>query len=247
MNIFQVVGKGRESGRARTRKYKAKNEAEARGKAAADGTDVDEVIDLGPEPPTEPQLSYAESLGIAVDSEYSFAEVSDLITNRTEDRRPAPPHLRTLARELGYDATRFCAKETIEENLFRSISIKGKICLFLFLLLKSKSSDSPPNDITSPCHPGIAEIADRLKDDPKFLKSLLQNYHEPSLDGIERSQSYAYTRAALELKPILSSSRQKGSTNSPKINATNSTKSEGVKPAVWIGIVFAVILLYLLL
>ncbi len=254
MSIFEIVGKGKDTGRTRRHKFEAKDEAQARMRAEAEGTEVESVTNLGPRPPTEPQLEYAQSLGVKVPDGASFYEVSDLITNANLKLSPAPQAHINIAKELEYEATRFCSTESLEERLFKQIGPFEQCCLYLFLLLKTKSPKKAIHEFSSPNHPEIKAIAKRLQDDPKFLKSLYGKYDSLSFNGIEPSKSYAYTRAALELKPLMGKTQQTGVKQSespgkhrkhtPVRKAYKPANADGMKPLHWLLLIAFVLILY---
>jgi hypothetical protein len=84
MPNFEVAGKGKDTGRKRQRIYTAESESEARSKAEADGTIVESIRELPPEPATERQLSYAKDLGISIPSNPTKNEMIYLISKAVD-------------------------------------------------------------------------------------------------------------------------------------------------------------------
>lgn len=134
MNVFEVVGKGRDTGRTRKRKYTVQNEDEARRSAEADGTVVESVTDLGPEPfypPSDAQLKYAADLGIWVPDGSSSNEVSLLISKALA----APERELALARALGIDPPEYVTSEGLMSLILSRLGLRiqfdGSFILFL--------------------------------------------------------------------------------------------------------------------
>jgi hypothetical protein len=84
MPDFEIVGKGKDTGRKRQRIYTAENESEARSKAEADGTIIESIRELPTEPATERQLSYAKDLGISIPSNPTKNEMIYLISKAVD-------------------------------------------------------------------------------------------------------------------------------------------------------------------
>jgi hypothetical protein len=84
MPDFEIVGKCKDTGRKRQRIYTAENESEARSKAEADGTIIESIRELPPEPATERQLSYAKDLGISIPSNPTKNEMIYLISKAVD-------------------------------------------------------------------------------------------------------------------------------------------------------------------
>jgi hypothetical protein len=78
---YEVVGKGRDSGRARRRTYRATDEADARAQAEKDGTVVEtvQVAEVTGPPPSERQIKFARDLGMEIPPGATADDVSDLI------------------------------------------------------------------------------------------------------------------------------------------------------------------------
>lgn len=84
MNNFEIIGVGKETNRKRKKVYKAESEAIAKLLAEKEGTEVESITLLPPEPPSERQLAYAKSLGINVPESSTRDSVSYLISSKTE-------------------------------------------------------------------------------------------------------------------------------------------------------------------
>ena len=95
---FEVIGKGRESGRTRRRVYRATDEVDARAQAEADGMipqTVKRTEGKGP-PPSERQIKFAQDLRMEIPAGATAEDVSDLIDEGLTRRAIA------YARERGF-------------------------------------------------------------------------------------------------------------------------------------------------
>lgn len=100
MPWYTVTGTGESTGRPRRRRYYAADEAAARQQASNDGTRVDT---LEPDPPrlaTERQAAYAHDLGIALPTDATIEEASDLIACATSG--PIAPELAAYLSACGH-------------------------------------------------------------------------------------------------------------------------------------------------
>lgn len=77
MPACEIGDKGLETGRKRKCVFYAKNESEARFLTEEDGTSVEEIEELPPEPPRERQLEYDNDSGVIIPEN---ASKSDLIS-----------------------------------------------------------------------------------------------------------------------------------------------------------------------
>jgi len=89
MPSYEIKGKGKDTGRKRKRIFTAPNEEEAKQLAEADGTLVEEIKEIPPDPPTERQLDYAKDLGISIPSNATKDDLSDLISLKVDRDKPA--------------------------------------------------------------------------------------------------------------------------------------------------------------
>lgn len=100
MPLFRITGIGRDTGRKRVRVYETDTKAEAIEKANQDGTIVEVAATKAVPypPPTDRQLEYAKSLGIAYSNNITGRELCGLID---EALKWASPKQINLAKELG--------------------------------------------------------------------------------------------------------------------------------------------------
>lgn len=117
MNNYEVIGVGKETNRKRKKVYRAETEDVAKALAEKDGTLVESINLLPPEPATDRQLSYAKDLGINIPNGPTKDQISYLISSKTET--PASNDQINYALKLGvqfheYD---FKSKETIQNKI----------------------------------------------------------------------------------------------------------------------------------
>ena len=200
MNVFEVIGKGRDTGRTRKRKYTVANEDEARRSAEADGTVVESVTDLGPEPfypPSDAQLKFAADLGIWVPDGSSSQEVSLLISKALA----APERELALAREFGIDPPQYITSDDLRGLILNRLGLEDLTRLYLYLVFIRRASKRASKNVRSPNDPALRALAADLKEDRKFSNSLSNNSFD--LDGIEPNQTNAYKAAVDALSPLL--------------------------------------------
>jgi len=253
MNVFEVIGKGRDTGRTRKRKYTVENEDEARRSAEADGTVVESVTDLGPEPfspPSDAQLKYAADLGIWVPDGSSSKDVSLLISKALA----APERELALARELGLDPPEHITSDDLRGFIANRLGLEDLTRWFLYLVFIRRASKRASKNVKSPNDPALRALAAELKDDRKFSNSLSNNSFD--LDGIEPNQTYAYKAAVDALSPLLmiSTSSSKGAGRKRQSKPGSAAKSEsgsgktgkGQVPLSWYVVAAILLALYLI-
>lgn len=117
MPFYEVIGIGKETNRKRKKTYRAENEDEVKSLAEKDGTIVENINLMPPEPATEKQLSYAKSLGIKIPDNPTKKELIYLISSKVET--PASNDQINYALKLGvqfheYD---FKSKERVQNKI----------------------------------------------------------------------------------------------------------------------------------
>ena len=176
MPKFQVLGAGRESGRARKKTYQANNEAHARSLAEADDMVVREVIELPPPPPTDGQLAKAAELGIAVPAGISSEELSSLISLTTWRDKKADHALRELAAGYGVAVNAYSGKKYLFTQIFQQLSAPGRehdlVAWFAYRVYRELVHGAAGMPITSPHDPQIQKVANHLAADQSVVQSI---------------------------------------------------------------------------
>lgn len=126
MPIYEIKGNGKDSGRKRTRVYSAANEDAARQLAEVDGTTVEEIVELPPDPPTEHQLDYAKDLGIAIPVGATKNDVSDLISMKLDKDKPATERHRGFARRYGIEVSNYIGKRALFDRIQAALIAPGR-------------------------------------------------------------------------------------------------------------------------
>lgn len=114
---YEVIGKGKDTGRRRRRIYRSSSESGARKLAEEDGTIVEKINELPPDPPTERQLDYARDLGIFVPPNATKNDVSDLISIKVDNDKPSTARHRSFARLYGLKPTEYIGKKQLFDQI----------------------------------------------------------------------------------------------------------------------------------
>jgi hypothetical protein len=274
MPRFEVQGKGMSSGRARKRIYFAKDEISARQKAADDGTDIETIEELPPEPPTERQISYANDLGITIPRDATKDELSDLISCSTDEDQPASPELLGLARHYGIETTRYTGEQAVHWRIFNTLARSGReqelATWFAFNVLKWRPKARAGAGEVSLDNPRLTSIGSKLAADAKVMSSI-KRYSESTLlwfgertqkDGWVRqggsNRTAAYKAAAelvdAEFGPVVTPTRRPKSSAESKGRATATAAKKRTKkrtkrksgPSVATVAIFVVVFLFVL-
>jgi hypothetical protein len=203
IRIYEVQGKGTDSGRTRTRQYKATSAGDARRQAEAAGTTIDTITDLGPEPPTEHQIAYANSLGIGIPEGATFADVSCMITNAVHNEEPAPKADMALASAFGLKPpSQYMNREELAGFIYHHLDSSQLVQWYLYLVFKRRANQRVQKKVESPVDPELVRLAREMGKDPKVLESI-RKQGRFLLDGVAPDQTRAYKEAIRALGPIL--------------------------------------------
>lgn len=176
MPSYEISGKGNDTGRKRRRIYIAPNEAEAKQLAESDGTLVEEVTEIPPEPPTERQLDYAADLGISIPADATKDDLSDLISLKVDRDKPATERHKNFGRMYGLEFTNYIGKKAlfnrIQSALVAPSREKELLSWFAFRVYRELAGGSDNASISGPDDPIIEEIANELAADEKIIKSV---------------------------------------------------------------------------
>ncbi|CAM3576527.1 hypothetical protein [Halomonas lysinitropha] len=197
MPKYQVRGTGKESGRSRTRTYTAKDEISARKMAETNGTAVDGIEELPPEPPTERQIAYAKDLGIRIPAEATKDELSDLLSCKVDEDSKASPKLLKLADEYGIETTQYSGEGAVYGRIFTALSAASRehelAAWFAFNVLQDRLG-SQSTVVASLNDPKINAVASKLVADTKAMKSIKRYSDSTLLWFGERTDRDGYTR-----------------------------------------------------
>lgn len=176
MPSYEIKGKGKDTGRKRKRIFTAPNEEEARQLAEADGTLVEEITEIPPDPPTERQLDYAKDLGISIPSNATKDDLSDLISLKVDRDKPATERHKKFARMYGLGFTDYIGKKALFSRIQAALVAPGRekelLSWFTFRVYRELAGGSDNAPISGPDDPIIEEIAEELVNDEKIIKSV---------------------------------------------------------------------------
>jgi hypothetical protein len=226
MPRFEVIGKGRTTGRQRKRVYEAPTEENARRQAEAEGTLVSTVVDLPPEPPTEGQLQAAREHGISIPAGITKDELNDLISLSTWRDKQASSDLQTIAQGYGIKVTKYSGKRLLFQRIFDQLAQPGHeedlAAWFAYRVYRELVAGSLVSRVKSPDDPLIRTIARQLAQDGSVIQSI-RRYQGADLvwfgkwtspsgtvhDG-GSNRTMAYKKAAELLRPFASSEQRMG-------------------------------------
>lgn len=176
MPSYEIQGKGKDTGRKRRRVYSAPTEEDARKLAEADGTLVEVVNEIPPEPPTERQIEYARDLGISIPPNATKDDLSDLISLKVDRDKPATERHKAFGRNYGLDFTNYIGKKALFNRIQAALIAPGRekqlLSWFTFRVYRELAGGAENAPINGPSDPIIEEIASQLFSDEKILKSV---------------------------------------------------------------------------
>jgi hypothetical protein len=176
MPSYEIRGKEKESGRKRTRVYVAGNEEAAQRLAEADGTSIEKIMELPPEPPSERQLEYASDLGISIPTGATKNDLCDLISMKLAKDKPATERHRSFARRYGLEVSNYIGKRALFDQIQAALIATGKerdlVSWFTYRVYRElvKGVDNAP--VEGPDDPIIQEVTSHLESDEAIIKSV---------------------------------------------------------------------------
>nr|BAJ06900.1 hypothetical protein [uncultured bacterium] len=248
MPSYEIHEKGKDTGRKRHRVYSAPTEEDATKLAEADGTSVEAVSEIPPEPPTERQISYARDLAISVPSNATKDDLSDLISLKIDRDKPATERHKAFGRSYGLDFTNYIGKKALFNRIHAALIAPGRekqlLSWFTFRVYRELAGGAENAPITGPSDPIIEEIAAQLSTDEKILKSV-RRYEGADLiwfgewtapngtvhnGGSKRTSAYKEAAALLKQRAKLPEGTNKSSRSSAQQGgraAVTATESKG--------------------
>jgi len=176
MPRYEIKGRGKDAGRKRKRIYLALTEIEARQQAEEDGTQVEEIIELPPEPPTERQLDYAKGLSISIPPNATKNDLSDLISLKIDKDKPTTERHRAFAKVYGIETTDYIGKKSMFDHIQSALVLPGReeelLAWFTFRVYRDLINGIDKAQIDCPDNPIIKEIAEQLVNDEKIITSV---------------------------------------------------------------------------
>lgn len=176
----------------------------------------------GPEPPTERQLAFAKELGLSLPNEATKDEVSDLISIRVDNDKPAGENHKRIASLFGVQFTRFTGKKRLYLQIHMAVSRPTHeldlATWFTYRVYRNLVRGAQDASIKGPDDPIIKEIASQLVSDESAFRSIRRyrpddllffgEWTSPKGDlyfgGSKRTASYEKASALLKEKLGLS-------------------------------------------
>lgn len=245
MPSYEIKGKGKDTGRKRKRIYFAANELEAKRLAEDDGTLVEEVVEIPPDPPTERQLDYARDLGISIPVNATKDDLSDLISLKVDRDKPSTERHKKFGRAYGIEFTDYIGKKDLFNRIQAALIAPGRekelLSWFTFRVYRKLSGGVDDTPIEGPDDPVIQEIAEELVTDEKIVKSV-RRYEGSELiwfgewtspdgylytGGSNRTAAYKQTSSILKQRVKFPANPQKkASSSAPARNRNKIATSE---------------------
>ena len=182
MPLYRVKGRGIDTGRSRSRTYKAKDEQALLEVARRDGTEVDDWEELPPPPATEAQLAYAQRLGLSFPRSISQFEMSDLLTrSEKRDNQATARHL-SFAAHYNVPATSYIGKKDLFQRIHWHLNVKGRerefAEWFVFRVHRDLMGGATNASVDHPNHPLIQRVANDLSMQQTFVRSLRRYWED---------------------------------------------------------------------
>ena len=208
MPTYRIDGVSRETGRRRRRVYQAPDEAAAIAMAEAEGTRVEAVSELPPDPPTEAQIKLAQDLGLTLPPEPTRDEVADLIASRLDDDREPPREAEIrFAKAQGLCFTSYIGRRELARKLFSTLQKHADpaplLQWYLYCVYRDLIRNRGEVRIQDPNDPVLRRMAVELAKNPKVVASVRRHlgpdllyFAESSGSGCGSRRTLAYKRSA---------------------------------------------------
>lgn len=176
MPSYEIIGHGGDTGRKRTKVYKAYNESEAIAAAENEGTMVDSISRLPDDPPTDAQLAYAADLRIGVPQNATKWEVRDLISCCADNDKPSTERHRWFANLYRVECTCHTGKKDLFDRIFAHLKTPGRekemASWFTYRVYRRLVNGMDNAPVTAPDAPIIQDIAAILVEDTSAVASM---------------------------------------------------------------------------
>lgn len=259
MPSYKIKGKGKATGRKRRRIYFAASETEAIKLAEDEGTLVEEITEIPPEPPTERQIDYAKDLGISIPVNATKNDLSDLISLKVARDKPAAERHKRFGRMYGLEFTDYIGKKDLFGRIQAVLIVPGRekelLSWFTFRVYRELAGGADNTPISRPDDPIIQEIAEELLTDEKIIKSI-RRYEGSKLiwfgewtapdghahtGGSNRTAAYKQVSSLLKQRAKFPEKPQKQTKSSVQQKSRNNNSTSGRKGCLSI-VVFVVVI-----
>lgn len=143
--------------------------------AERDGTQVEEVIEVPPLPPTDEQMADAVERGVSIPEGVTQDELSDLISLKMNRDKPAEQRHKEFATLYGVEFTQYIGKKRLFDKIQQVLVMPGRekelLAWFTFRVYREQMAGAYDAPIESPGDPVIEAIAEELLQQPDVIKS----------------------------------------------------------------------------
>lgn len=175
INRYEIKAKYIPTKRQRTVTVDGRSEEDAISRLGSDYTDIKSVT-LKMNPPSERQISYAQSLGIVITDDMCAEDVSCLISSKTDDRLPPKQGLIDFADAHNIVFSNYIGKKRLYYILVTGLPKTDMVAFFIFSIYRHLSDDRESNLDKSLYKKYFYEFAYTHENEDKFMKSLYDNY-----------------------------------------------------------------------
>lgn len=176
MPKYIITYTGLTTERKRTRRITAINESTARATIEADGITIDQITEIPPEPPSQRQINYARSLGVAFPDGVTAQDASALISLAEDNDTPSSEQYRGFARSYCLEVSNYIGQaglfDAIHHHLSQARHGRDLIAWFAFCVNQGATKKQLNPSIQSPADSLIIKIANSLADDRQVFSSI---------------------------------------------------------------------------
>jgi hypothetical protein len=178
MHVYKIRGRSPETKRLRTvRRVHLSSSSREEVIASCGLYDVQEIEILEQEPPTESQIRYAVSLGIALSDEYSKEDLSCLITRviNEEDRDDTTPvdyNLAKLAADHNIYLSAYSGEKRALDSLWLQFAEDERLLFFIFCTHQKYLKKRDYDLYHSPYISVYKKFVEDYRSDEQFQRSL---------------------------------------------------------------------------
>jgi hypothetical protein len=251
MPTFFIEGKGKDTGRKRTRTRETTDEEHARALGEEEGIIVEKITrlpDQPPDPPTDRQLAYAKHLGIPIPANATKQDVSTLIDRAVNDDPPATTADIQLAKSLGVPVHPYIGQTALYDRLAEALGSENLASLFIFRVYQDLAGKNA-SGVSGPTDPVIKGLAADLLKDKSAIKSIRRYYgsdhlrqfgewtssdgraHESSRRTVAYQAAAALVREQFRILELQHQSRRRGHNRGSK----HKRRREAAPPWLWLS------------
>ena len=130
--------------------------------------EIKEVVYL----PTVNQLNYAKSLNIKIDDDFTFYDVSALITRNVDEESNPKPELVDFANTKKLSFSKYIGEQSLYNLIFQKLEGVDKTTFFIFSIYIWLADEKFVNPDNHPLIGKFHHFASSVNEDEQFLKSM---------------------------------------------------------------------------